>query len=65
MTARELVDAGYCGFEEMWDFEGEGLADKVLTIMEREDGVVEKVISYGLCAVTGVYLAVSIVRALV
>lgn len=64
MTTKEMAGAGYYSFEGTFSFDGEQLIEKVLTIMEREDRAEEKIISYGLCGITGLYLSGSIIRAL-
>ena len=66
MTVRDFADAGCCGFEEIIpDIDGEKLLDSVVYTLEREDGMAEKAISYGLFIVTGLYMFGSILRVLV
>ncbi|MHB8156103.1 MAG: hypothetical protein ACYDEQ_01705 [Desulfocucumaceae bacterium] len=63
MSTKE-IKLNYCSFEELAIFDGEKFIDGVLSVMEREDRAAEKIVSYGLCGITGLYLFASVLRVL-
>lgn len=64
MTTKELAEAGCYSFEGILNFNGELVLERIVSILEREDGVAEKIVSYGLCIMAGLYISVSILRVL-
>lgn len=65
MTTKELVETGCYGFEGILNFNREQIIGKFITIMEREDRATEKIVSYGLCGMSGLYVFGSILRVLI
>ncbi|MFZ5611025.1 MAG: hypothetical protein ACOY3U_02350 [Bacillota bacterium] len=65
MTTKELVEAGCYSFDGILNFNGEQVIERIASIMEREDGITDKIVSYGLCGMAGLYLFISVLRVLI
>ncbi|MFZ5650715.1 MAG: hypothetical protein ACOY4I_07670 [Bacillota bacterium] len=64
VTTKELAEAGCYSFEGILNFNGELVIERTVSILEREDGVTEKIVSYGLCIIAGLYISISILGVL-
>lgn len=65
VTVKEIVETGCYSFEGILDFNEEPVIERIVSVMEREDGAAGKIMSYGLCCLTGIYILGSIIRVLV